>query len=88
MLDRTSIENDPKFEKSGLAKKDFFNLEIKNLEVLYNQAYMLNKVFKIKDFVLHSPTLQRKIITLEKWKIVRNLCLAIILVGKLGGQLN
>jgi hypothetical protein len=66
-----------------LAKKDFFNLEIKNLEVLYNQAYMLNKLFKIKDFILHSPTLQKKILTLEKWKIVRNICLAIILAGKL-----
>ena len=65
-----------------LTQNDFFNLKIKNLEVLYNQAYMLNKLYKVKDFILHSPTLQKKIITLEKWKIVRNICLAIILVGK------
>ena len=52
-----------------MAKNDFYTNEIKNLEVLYNQAYMLNKLFKIKDFILHSPTLQKKIVTLEKWKV-------------------
>jgi hypothetical protein len=82
MYEGRNNDKKEKFHNSSFIKQDFYSLEIKNLEVLYNQAYMLNKVFKIKDFVLHSPTLQRKIVTLEKWKVVRNICLAIILIGR------
>jgi hypothetical protein len=83
----TPLENQIGHKPRGVSfkktiKKDFYTHEIKNLEVLYDHAYRLNKLFKIKDYLLHSPTLQGKIATLEKWRIVRNVCMIILIVGK------
>lgn len=62
-------------------KEDMYEQSIKNLEVLYNQAFMLNRLYKVKDYMLNSPTLRKKINNLEKWRVVRNLCMVILISG-------
>lgn len=62
-------------------KEDMYEQSIKNLEILYNQSYMLNRLYKVKDYMLNSPTLRKKINNLEKWRVVRNLCMVILISG-------
>lgn len=64
-------------------QEDKYEQSIKNLEVLYNQAFQLNRLYKVKDYMLNSPTLRQKINNLEKWQIIKNLCMIILLTGNL-----
>jgi hypothetical protein len=73
-----SVKSEKNLSENEEIRRDVFSQEIINLEFLEYYVYKISDIYHYKDFVLIFPDMEKQIKNLNRYKVLRNICLVLL----------